>query len=161
MTLEYTTSRFFQFGVTLLLLSACSQQSRDREIKADITSKAKEDVNFAGAYFTVQDGNVSLWGKCPTEKSRDLLIQKLKTIHVIKVIDNRLTIGPVSIGSDFSLKQQVDSVLAKYPGITAALSGNGIQLLGSAKSTELQKILESLRGVSSEPVDTISVRTDI
>ena len=161
MKLEYTTSRFFQVGMILLLLSACSQQARDREIKADITTKAKQDINFAGAYFTVKDGTVSLWGRCATEKSRDLLLQKLKTIHVIKAIDDRLIIGPVSIGSNFSFKQRVDSVLAKYPGVSAELSGNGIHLMGRARPAELQKMLESLREVSSDPVDTSLVREDI
>jgi hypothetical protein len=161
MKLEYTTSRFSLVCMILLLLSACSQQARDREIKADITIKAKQDVNFTGVYFTVKDGTVSLWGKCPTEKSRGLLLQKLKTIHVIKSIDDRLIIGPVSIDSNFSLKQQVDSILAKYPGVSAELSGNGIHLLGRAKPAELRKMLESLAEVSSDPVDTALVSKDI
>lgn len=160
-TCKDTALRFFQLGVVVLLLSACSQQARDREIKADITIKAKDDVHFTGVHFTVQNGNVSLWGRCPTEKSRAMVLQKLSTIHVIRAIEDRLIIAPVSLGSDFSTKQQVDSVLAEYPGVTAELSGDTIRLLGRAQQSELQKMLESLTEVSSEAVNTSKLRISI
>lgn len=143
------------------LLSACSQRARDKEIKADITIKAKEDVNFAGVHFTVDNGIVSLWGNCPTEKSRDFLLQKLSTIHVIKSVEDRIMIGPVSLGSDFNTKLQVDSVLASYPGVAAVLSGNGLRLIGKVGSAELPKMLEALSKINSGKVSIAELKSEI
>lgn len=49
---------------------ACNQKKRDKEIKADIVTKTKTDINFAGISYTVEGGVVTLTGSCPTAKSR-------------------------------------------------------------------------------------------
>lgn len=122
---------------------SCGQQVTDRHIKADITSKAKEDVNFVGVRFIVEDGKVTLWGNCPTPDSRAAVRRKLRTIHVIKSIDDHLLIRPVLIGSSFAKKLQVDSILANYPVVTAELSGDIVMLAGELKQKELEKLLAS------------------
>lgn len=132
------------FFIALLVLPACSQQSKDAELKADITVKAKTDVNFSGVLFTVDKGNVILSGNCPTTTSREKVKQLLSTIHMIKNVEDHLTIAPVILGSSFTVKQQVDSVLSKYPGITAVVSDTAVVLQGKIKTAELEKLLPSL-----------------
>jgi hypothetical protein len=129
------------------LMQGCSQQARDEAIKADITIKAKDDVNFAGVQFTVRNGMVKLLGNCPTPKSRALVKQKLSTIHVIDSVEDHLTVAPVTIGLTFALKQQADSVLAKYPTVMATVSDTSIILLGDIESSALQKLLPQMKKV--------------
>ncbi|MDQ0639952.1 hypothetical protein QF042_003517 [Pedobacter sp. W3I1] len=126
------------------LLSACSQKARDQAIKADLTTKAKEDVNFAGARFSVEKGTVTLTGSCPSVKSKNLLMQKIKTIHIIDSIDDRLVIRPVTIGPSFSLSQQVDSILAAYPSVIATVSDTTVVLTGKVPATALEKMVSAV-----------------
>jgi osmotically-inducible protein OsmY len=150
-TCKYLRADLAALSFLVLPMVSCNQQARDQEIKADITVKAKEDVNFAGVQFTVENGRVTLLGSCPTLKSRAMLRQKLKTIHVIDSVDDRLQIAPVTIGSSFAVKQQVDSVLASYPTVTATVSDNAVALLGSISKKELGKLLESVGKVYANP----------
>jgi osmotically-inducible protein OsmY len=150
-TCKYLRADLAALSFLVLPMVSCNQQARDKEIKADITVKAKEDVNFAGVQFTVENGRVTLLGSCPTLKSRAMLRQKLKTIHVIDSVDDRLQIAPVTIGSSFAVKQQVDSVLASYPTVTATVSDNAVALLGSISKKELGKLLESVGKVYANP----------
>jgi hypothetical protein len=125
-------------------IGSCSQQAIDQEIKADVTIKAKDDVNFAGIHFFVKNGVVSLFGSCPTSKSRELIKQKLGTIHVIDSLEDHLVIAPVTLGSSFVLRQQADSVLARSPTVAASVSDTAITLLGEIEYSALQKLLPAL-----------------
>jgi hypothetical protein len=130
-----------------VLLGICSQQAKDKELKADVTLKAKEDVNFAGIHFFVEKGVVKLFGSCPTSKSRELIKQKLSTIHVIDSLEDHLVIAPVTLGPSFALKQQADSVLAQYPTVAASVSDTSITLLGEIEYSALQKLLAAMQKV--------------
>jgi hypothetical protein len=126
------------------MLSACSQKARDQAIKADLTVKAKEDVNFAGVRFSVEKGMVTLTGSCPTTKSKNLVMQKIGTIHVIDSLQDHLVIGPVRIGPSFSVSQQVDSILAAYPSVIATVSDTAVVLRGKVRITELEKMVSAV-----------------
>ena len=132
---------YFVLFIVFLLTAACTQQSLDAELKADITGKAKEDINFAGVMFTVDNRKVTLRGNCPTRKSREKVLQLLGTIHMLKGIEDHLTIAPVTLSSSFSLRQQVDSLLSKYPAVTAAVSDTLVILEGKIKSKDLEQLL--------------------
>jgi hypothetical protein len=129
--------------ICALSMVSCNSYERDRQIKADLTIKAKEDVNFAGVNFTVRNRNVKIWGYCPTYKSRTAIIQKLGTIHVIKNIDNQLVIKPLHIDQDFYLKQLADSLLATHPESWAVITDQNIILKGNIKEKQLPKLLQA------------------
>jgi len=133
-----------RFVICALSIISCNGYERDRQIKADLTMKAKEDVNFAGVNFTVRNRNVKIWGYCPTYKSRTAIIQKLGTIHVIKNIDNQLVIRPLTIGQDFDLKQLADSLLATHPESWAVITDQNIILKGNIKEKRLPKLLQAI-----------------
>lgn len=136
------------------VISACSQRERDQQIKADIAIKAKEDINFAGVQFTVVNSKVTLFGNCPTTISKGLVKQKLSTIHIIDSVEDRLQIAPVTIGADFSMKQQVDSVLATYSTVTAEVSDTSVALIGRIEKEELGKLLKSIKKINPGTIHT-------
>ncbi|MDY0904472.1 BON domain-containing protein [Pedobacter sp. CFBP9032] len=133
-----------------LMMSGCREGIRDEEIKADLTMKAKEDLNFAGVQFYVENAQVTLSGSCPTLKSRALLIQKIKAIHVVDTIINNLEIAPVVLTTTFGLKQDVDSILSKYPTVTALVTDSIVVIKGKVKDQERGKLLRSLGELSNQ-----------
>lgn len=132
------------------MMSGCREGIRDEEIKADLTMKAKEDLNFAGVQFYVENAQVTLSGSCPTLKSRALLIQKIKAIHVVDTIINNLEIAPVVLTTTFGLKQDVDSILSKYPTVTALVTDTIVVIKGKVKDQERGKLLRSLGELSDQ-----------
>lgn len=132
------------------MMSGCREGIRDEEIKADLTMKAKEDLNFAGVQFYVENARVTLSGSCPTLKSRALLIQKIKAIHVVDTIINNLEIAPVVLTTTFGLKQDVDSILSKYPTVTALVSDSIVVIKGKVKDQERGKLLRALGELSNQ-----------
>lgn len=132
------------------MMSGCREGIRDEEIKADLTMKAKEDLNFAGVQFYVENARVTLSGSCPTLKSRALLIQKIKAIHVVDTIINNLEIAPVVLTTTFGLKQDVDSILSKYPTVTALVTDSIVVIKGKVKDQERGKLLRSLGELSDQ-----------
>lgn len=132
------------------MMSGCREGIRDEEIKADLTMKAKEDLNFAGVQFYVENAQVTLSGSCPTLKSRALLIQKIKAIHVVDTIINNLEIAPVVLTTTFGLKQDVDSILSKYPTVTALVTDSVVVIKGKVKDQERGKLLRALGELSNQ-----------
>lgn len=125
-------------------MTACSGYERDQQIKADLTIKAKEDINFAGLNFTVQDRHVNIWGICPTESAKKEVIRKLATIHVIKGIHAKLVVAPLKIDTNFALKQRMDSLLARHPNSWPEITGQSIIIKGSVKEEQLPQLLNSI-----------------
>jgi hypothetical protein len=130
--------------VVSLNLVSCGQAKQDREIKADIATKVKTDVNFAGVNYTVNKGVVTLTGFCATEKSRQIAEKTIKGINIIKGINNLIKIAPVVITADQPLKQSVDSILAAYPTIQADVLEQVVTLKGDSKKQEAEKLIPAL-----------------
>jgi osmotically-inducible protein OsmY len=133
------------FSLLLLLLSGCSQQGKDKEIKADLTAKAKEDKNFAGVRFMVNNGIVTLSGECPTAQAKDKVESTVKRVYAVKEVTNNIAIAPVIIGTDQQLKQGVDSILSKYPGVEAIVIDSMVRLQGQAESKDQEKLLSAVK----------------
>jgi hypothetical protein len=130
--------------LVLLAVSSCNSYYCDRQIKQDITSKAKNDVNFAGLKFTVKKGEVRLFGNCPTERCLIEVNTTLKSIHVIRKITNEAGIAPVTINASYTKKLQVDSVLSGYPAVWAEVSDTAVVLRGSIAEEETPKLLRTI-----------------
>ncbi len=133
------------FICSLLLLCSCSQEQRDREIKADFTVKAKGDIDYAGIRFTVKDGIISIDGECPTQVAKSKVETKAKALYAVKEIISHIKIAPVVIGTDHQLKQGVDSILGKYPGVEAIVKDSVVHLLGKAENKDEQKLLAAIQ----------------
>jgi len=156
---NYLTSHFV-LAAWVMLQVACTPNIRDAELKADITVKAKADVNFAGVLFTVEKRTVTLWGSCPTNRSRETIIKQLRTIHMLEGIEDHLRIAPVILGSSFTLKQQVDSVLSTYPSVAASVSDTLVILEGKINNKDLERLLPSVIKLHSQ-VNTSRLKREI
>ena len=129
----------------VIFLTGCSQQKKDREIKADITAKAKSEIAFAGVNYTVSNGIVDVTGVCPSAKERDKVESAVRRIAGVKEVKNSIAIGPVVLDADFSLKQSVDSLLMNYNLAGASVENSNVILTGSVPEKDLQKILNGLK----------------
>ncbi|MGI4749064.1 MAG: BON domain-containing protein [Janthinobacterium lividum] len=151
--------KYFQFNnfafllVLIMVFTSCSQANEDKNIKADLSSKAKTDLNFAAVNFTVDEGVVTLTGKCASEKSKGAAEQTVKNINIVKGIINQIVVAPVTINADFVLKQAVDSVLTSYPSAKAAVNGNTILLEGKAAKKDMDKLLLGLNKLHPDKIE--------
>jgi hypothetical protein len=132
-------------------ISACTT---DKDIKADIEQKAKNDINFAGVSYTVENKMVTLSGSCPTEKARIKVQQAVKDINVIKGIIDRVQISPIILNDDFSLQQATDSVLAIYPQVYAEVKNHSITLFGKATKKNMDSLIAGVKRLSAAQVST-------
>ncbi len=137
----------------IAICTSCSQANQDKHIKADLTAKAKNDLNFAGVNYTVNNGMVILTGNCSSAKSKAEVEQTVKGINIIKGIDNRIVIASVVINADFPLKQAVDSVLKTYPQVQATVNKNIILLEGKAEKKDIGKLLLGLNKLHPDKIE--------
>jgi hypothetical protein len=140
-------------AVACLFLAGCSQQKKDSDIKADITTKAKTEIAFAGVNYMVENGMVHLYGSCPSPREKDKVITTVKKIAGVKEIADSMVIQPVMLTADFSLKQSVDSVLKRYSLATAVVSNGTVLLQGKATGKDHQKITEALHQLPVSGID--------
>ena len=129
--------------ITALALAGC--QTSDEEIRADIATKARKDLSFAGLYYTVQNGKVSFKGTCPSVKAFNQIKQAIRNIHVIKSVNYNVKIAPVTLDSLTQVKLQVDSLLAKYPRVVAEINLNEMTLKGSVANSKRPKLISDIR----------------
>ncbi|HEX8358176.1 MAG TPA: BON domain-containing protein, partial [Segetibacter sp.] len=83
------------FLVMGMALTACADL--DTTIKADLSTKALAEKDFAGVRFTVDNHVVTLSGECPTEKSKSTVEAKAKGLYGVENVVNNITIAPVVI----------------------------------------------------------------
>jgi hyperosmotically inducible protein len=149
--------KWMQAGIFYFLIIAvcsCSQQYKDEEIKKDLTSKVKNEKDFIGVRFVVNDGIVSMSGECPTPQAKSKVESKVKSMYAVKGVLNNITIAPVVIGTDQQLKQSVDSTLKTYPGVTAIVKDSIVQLLGKAQSKDQQKLLSAIQSLQPKRLES-------
>ncbi|MEH3114214.1 hypothetical protein [Pedobacter terrae] len=146
--------------ISCMLVSACGHKYIDKEIKADLVSKAKEDVNFAGLMFTVFNGNVAIWGKCASERSKQLVKTKIKTIHMINHINEQIIVGNVKLDADYNQKLKIDGVLVNYPGVAASVSRQVISLIGYVEPDRYHELLKDMRRFSSD-IDSRKLQSNL
>ncbi|WP_345951904.1 BON domain-containing protein [Mucilaginibacter sp. PAMB04274] len=125
----------------------------DKEIKADLVTKAKTDVSFAGVSYSVEKGVVTLTGACATRKAKSEVEKTVKSIHLIKGLHNQLVVAPVILNNDFLLKQAVDSVLAVYPAVQASVAQNVVTLIGKAQKGEADKLIPAIAKLKPASID--------
>lgn len=143
-----TTKTTFYKKWKLFLLAAITLLScnlnQDKQIKAHINSLAKDNLNFAGVNYTVHNGTVTLFGNCPSDKTKGKVLQVVKEINVLKGIRDNVTIGPVVLGAEQQIKASIDSVLANYPLVSAEVNESKIELFGIVKQQESEKLLSAI-----------------
>lgn len=125
--------------------ASCSQQQTDKEIKADITVKAKSNLNFAGVNYTVNKGVVTLTGKCPSEYAKEEIEGAIKSINIVKSFIDSIKVAPVTITTDQPLKQAVDSLLMNYAAVDAEVSNDTVTLMGKANRRDFAELMQKMK----------------
>jgi hyperosmotically inducible protein len=142
------------FCLLAFVLSACSQEHKDVEIKQDLTAKAKKGKEFIGVRFVVNDGIVSLSGECPTENTREKVVTTVKSVYAVKGVLDNIAIAPVTIGTDEQLKESVDSALKTYPAVEAIVKDSIVKLQGNADSKDQQKLLSAIQSLQPKRLES-------
>jgi len=150
--IEACCIRPFGLMVIISLLLSCTVEKRDQGIKADLVSKAKDDINFAGVVFMVSNAKVYLWGVCPTEHSRALVREKIASIHVIKAVSDQIKIGEVKLDQSLDLKLKADSIAAKYPGVAVSVSDDVLTLAGLIPRDKFNGLMTSIGKLNPKSV---------
>jgi hypothetical protein len=132
---------------------SCTTQSKDVAIKEDITSKAKESIDFVGVNYIVDKGTVILSGLAPTPDAKQRAEQTVKGIAGVKDVTNNIAIGAIVLDTDFSLKQKVDSVLKKYNKAQALVEDSNVVLLGEVSKEAVPKIMKAMDQLPVNMVD--------
>jgi hypothetical protein len=150
---KYTFISLISYSILCCSLSACGPTSNDVAIKKDLTSKAKQDINFAGVQYVVDSGKVTVFGNCPTYQSREQVIKTVHSINIIKGVNNQIRIFPVVLGPGLTIKQSVDSVLANYPMAAAQVSEKVVLLRGKVKAGDLNTLLVAIEKLNPTKVE--------
>lgn len=146
--------------IALIMLAMAGCQTSDEEIRADIAGKAQQDLNFSGLKYTVKNGIVDFYGKCPSDKALAKIQQTIKNIHVIKAVDYHVNITPVRLDALTPIKLQVDSVLGGYPLVNAQVDSAGAILKGEVKAAGRRKLIKALRKIPLKSIkDSLTVET--
>jgi hypothetical protein len=137
----------------LLLVSSCTQEYQDKGTKADLTTKAKSELDFVGVHFTVTNGVITLTGNCPTPKAKAEVEKTAAAIAGVKQVVNQITIAPVVISSDRPLQQKVDSLLMAYPQAQGKVLDSVVTLQGQALERDVEKLQSGLKQLKIKGVD--------
>jgi osmotically-inducible protein OsmY len=131
-----------------------SCHAKDNTIKADLASRAKEEKDFAGVTFIVENGVVTLNGECPTEKSKSTVEKAVKDLYGVKNVVDNIRIAPVVIGVDQPLKESVDSILQQYASVEAITKDSIVYLNGKIENDKLKKLTDAIS--SLKPLSVVN-----
>jgi hypothetical protein len=137
------------------MVVGCSQQSKDKDIKADLATKAQDEVAFAGVNYTVKNGTVYLSGNCPSLNAKEKVQSTVKDLAGVKNVEDSLQIAAVILDENFWVRRSVDSLLKDYPRATAQMSGDTVMLIGSVQKNELPKIMDKLKAIPARSVNNL------
>ncbi|HEV7330522.1 MAG TPA: BON domain-containing protein [Flavisolibacter sp.] len=141
------------FSLLLMLMLGCSQSEKDKDIKQTIASTARDDVAFAAVNYTVREGVVTLGGKCPTQQEKEKVLKRVNGTTGVKGVLDLIQVAPVTLTSDFSLKQATDSVLMKYATVEANVQDSVITLHGEVEKERLPHLLKALGELGAKGVN--------
>jgi len=140
--------------VLFIAITSCGQDKRDQRIKADIYSKAKDDVNFAGVAYSVTDGIVKLSGSCASKDSRESVLRTVKSIQIIDSVENRLSISAVTLPKHYAVKRRLDSILAAYPTTQLRMTDTNILMEGKINRSDMARLSAAIEKIRPENLVT-------
>ena len=138
------------------IVTSCNNKTKDSDIQASFNDKARTDASLANVSATVNEGVVTLSGNCPDQNCSVQAENTAKGIKGVKSVVNNITVGsnaPVVIANDASLKNSVDAVVAKYPGVTADISGGIVTLRGNIKRDDMQRLMPEIHATNPKKVE--------
>jgi hypothetical protein len=133
--------------VSLIIISGCGSKSKDKGIKADISSRARKEIAFAGVNYVVNNGVVYLAGYCPSLKEKQQVEAIVGKIAGVKNVEESIQIAPVILDHNFWIRKAIDSVVQDYPGVTPKMNGDTVVLLGSLPKKQLPDVMKKIQSI--------------
>ncbi|WP_298739579.1 BON domain-containing protein [uncultured Chitinophaga sp.] len=129
-------------------------------------SKLQQAVNekltaTPGVSATVQDGVATLSGDVSDETAKQTAEDAAKNVKGIKSVVNNINVQvplppppPVAMNPDDMLKKSLDSSFsaAGYSGVTVSVSNGEVTLEGTAKKSDLRKIMQTAQEAKPKKV---------
>jgi hypothetical protein len=147
MNMKFSIKQACGLIIQLIVISGCGSKGKDRGIKADISSRARKEVAFAGVNYIVNKGVVYLSGACPSPKEKQQVEAIVGKIAGVKNVEDSIQITPVILDQNFWTRRAVDSLVQEYPTVTPSMSGDTVVLLGSIPEKQLPQIMEKMRSI--------------
>jgi osmotically-inducible protein OsmY len=129
-------------------------------------SKLQQAVNekltaTPGVSATVQNGVATLSGEVKDETAKQTAEDAAKNVKGVKSVVNNITVPPppppstpVAMNPDDVLKKSLDSSFsaAGYTGVTVGVSNGEVTLDGTAKKSDLRKIMQTAQEAKPKKV---------
>lgn len=136
-------------GLAVALPSCTSQEKKDAEAKAKI-----ESTLIPEASVEVKDGVATLSGIFPDDANRMAAIESAKKVNGVKsVVDNSSLPAQVVISTDQGLTTSVNTVISRYPGVSAQVNDGVVTLTGTTNRADLQNLMQALNALNPAKID--------
>ena len=152
--------KFIQFSLSVLLafvmlgMYACKKKNKDPEIQSALNAKVQTDPNLAGVTTSVHEGTVTLTGSCADENCRTNAEKAVKDIEGVEKVVNNITVAPVVITEDETIRNSLGSITQKYEGTQADVTGGVVTLRGTIESREkLQDLMMEINALRPKRID--------
>jgi hyperosmotically inducible periplasmic protein len=152
--------KFLQLSFSLLIafamvsIFACNKKNKDPEIQSALSAKVQTDPNLAGVTTSVHEGTVTLTGTCADENCRTNAEKAVKDIDGVKKVVNNITVAPVVVTEDDTIRNSLGSITQKYAGVQADVTGGVVTLRGTIENREkLQNLMMELNALRPKRID--------
>jgi hyperosmotically inducible periplasmic protein len=141
-------------GIVLVSMFSCKKKNKDPEIQSALNAKVQTDPNLAGVTTSVHEGTVTLTGTCADENCRTNAEKAVKDIDGVSKVVNNITVAPVVITEDATIRNSLSGVTGKYPGVQADVNAGVITLRGTIENREkLQDLMTELNALRPKRID--------
>jgi hyperosmotically inducible periplasmic protein len=142
----------FLFLIFVVALASCGSRS-DEDIQKAVNEKlgATSGAMRGNVTATVKNGVVQLSGTCETQNCADSVASVVKEVDGVKSVENK--VQQTQAETDFTLRTSVQTIISKYQGVQADVSGGVIVLRGLLSRDQLQPLMNELSALNPKKID--------
>lgn len=159
MKLKYTRAFLLITAIAVLSIvdTGCQSKSKDADIKAAIEVRFKDDPMAAKVSVDVKDAVVTLSGQTMSDSSKTYCTRVAETITYVKSVINNCTIAE---NPDDALNRKIYRIAVDYPYIKIGAMNGIVQVAGSLKKDEWQKLKTDVDKLNPKGYDTAMLRIE-
>jgi osmotically-inducible protein OsmY len=145
-------NRLIALAITIFLFTivACSSKPNDEQIQENLNKQITENKEFSGISATVNNGVVTLTGICEGEDCATKAEEKVKETDGVQRVENNIQSNQ---GTDLTLRTSVQSIISKYEGVQADVTGGVVVLRGSINRNQVQALMNELAALQPKKLD--------
>lgn len=135
--------------VIALVTASCAP--KDADIQKAVADKM---MSMPEVSIRVNQGVVTLGGKCDSQASKDKCTEIAKSVKGVKSVVNNCEIpAPVAINPDQLLTTGVTTILANFKGVSATVSNGVITLNGELERAKLPDLIQAVQELKPQKVE--------